>query len=301
MLRPRATPTALKKEQEWETAKLHLLKSTDEFEWFEYYYFQLIQQLRPFTSKGLVRNKTTAELKMRQALEALSLLGSPKLEQQIEYIKKLLDNGQLLHYMDQVPILHQQLQAWLEQDTIWLWMLYWQWEKKSYQTHSAKVRTRAKAEAIAARELLEEYYSQPTRLEESSQFQYIKEKVFGVLNEILQASSLVETFNSILRPFINSAKGQVSQEILNLVMFYHNHSVFKRGKRQQQAPIEILTGQRLQKSYIDLLMDKVEAAFKKYQVTSLKELKYSIGKEKTLNRKQVGQKSTQMQDTAVAA
>ncbi len=294
-------PTALKKEAEWEAAKLHVLKSTDEFEWFKHYYFKLIQQLRPFTSQGLPRDKTVAELEMRQALEALSLLCLPKLEQQIAFIKNLLDNGQLLHYIDQVPLLYQQLQGFLDQDTIWLWVLYWQWEKKSYQTHSPKVGARAKQEATAARELLKEYYLQSSQLEECSQFELTKEKAFSVLNEIVQASSLVETFNSILRPFINSAKGQVSQELLNLVMFYHNHRIFKRGKRQHQAPIEILTGQKLQKSWIDLLMQKVEDAFEKYQVTSLKELKQSIEKEKMQSFLPIEQKPPQNQEADIAA
>ena len=242
-----------------------------------------------------------AELKMRAALEAFSLMDLPKLNQQIQFIENLLDSGQLLHYMDQVPAFYQELQNWLEPDTVWLWMLYWQWQKKSYQTHSVKVRQRAKSEANAARELLEEYYAQSAQLEEDKPFENTKGKVFGVLSEIVQASSLVESFNSILRPFINSAKGQVSQELLNLVMFYHNHRVFKRGKRQVQAPVEILTGQKLQKSWIDLLMDKVEEAFKKHQVASLKELKHCIEQEKIQSAQQIGQKNTQKQDSALAA
>ena len=100
----------------------------------------------------------------------------------------------------------------------------------------------------------------------------LRTKVFKTLDQIVQASSLVETFNSILKPFIKSARGQVSQELLNLVKFYHNHRVFKRGKRKDKAPVEILTGQRLHKHYIELLMDKIKEAFTKYEVCSLKQL-----------------------------
>ena len=82
----------------------------------------------------------------------------------------------------------------------------------------------------------------------------------------------MEAFNSILKPFINSARGQVSQSLLNLVKFHHNNTIFKRGKRQGAAPIELLTGQPLEKHWIDLLMDKIENAFEQHQVTSLKEL-----------------------------
>lgn len=46
---------------------------------------------------GLVRDKATAQLKMEQALEALGLLSFPKMEEHLDYIKKLLDNGQLIN------------------------------------------------------------------------------------------------------------------------------------------------------------------------------------------------------------
>jgi len=56
-------------------------------------------------------------------------------------------------------------------------------------------------------------------------------------------------------------------------MFFHNHRVFnKRCKRGGKAPIELLTGQSLEKNYMDLIMDIVQQAFEKYQVCSLKEL-----------------------------
>lgn len=264
--------TALKREKEWEAAKIELLQAIDCLEWFDEYYFKLIQQLRPFTSKGLPRNKEKAEMIMKQSLEALTLLAFPNLEKELNHIEGLLANGQLLHFLNQVPTIHQNLQQVIRQETSWLWMLYWQWDKKSYQTHSPKVQQRAKSEALAAKELLTEYYQQLAGHKNLSQFEDIRKKVFSALNEIVQASSLVETFNSILKPFINSARGQVSQQLLNLVRFYHNHRVFKRGKRQNSAPIELLTGVDLDKSWLDLLMDMLKAAFEQQQVVSLKQL-----------------------------
>lgn len=293
--------TALKKEQEWEDAKKKTLELTDELDWFKEHYFKLIQQIRPFTSMGLIRDKTTAKLKMEEALEALELLSFPKMNEHVAYIKKLLDNGQLLHYMDQVPVLHQQLQFVLEPETSWLWMLYWQWDKKSYQTHSPKVQQRAKQEADAAKQLLQEHYQQVADNEELSKFEDIEKIVFSTLNQIVQASSLVETFNSILRPYINSARGQVSQELLNLVKFRHNHRVFKRGKRKGKAPIELLTGVELEKSWIDLLMDKVKAAFEQHQVSSLKELNLILCEEKKATIRQLEQQVAPQQPLAAAA
>ena len=61
--------------------------------------------------------------------------------------------------------------------------------------------------------------------------------------------------NSLIRPYLNSSKGQITQETLNLIMFYHNHRRYKSGRRQGKAPIELLTGEALQGDWIDLLIE----------------------------------------------
>jgi hypothetical protein len=87
--------------------------------------------------------------------------------------------------------------------------------------------------------------------------------VFEKLDQVVKASSLVEMVNSLIRPYLNSSKGQITQETLNLIMFYHNHRRYKSGKRQGKAPIELLTGESLQGDWVDLLMQhKREASTK---------------------------------------
>jgi len=273
--------TALAKEIEWEAAKQATLQAKDRLEWFDYYYFRMLQQLRPFTSKGLPRDKAAAEQVIQESLEALALLQVDKLQKHLNHIEKLLHSGELFHFLAQVLLLHQQLQPILSSETSWLWMLYWQWDKKAQQTHSAKVLKNAKEQALAAQQLLEEHYQVPLLKvsQESSAlngFEEIKTIVFDTLNQIVQASSLVETFNSILKPFINSARGQISQEMLNLVKFKHNYSRFKRGKRKGKAPIELFTDKPLDKKWTELLMEKVQAAFIQHNTSSLKQLHQTI-------------------------
>jgi hypothetical protein len=83
--------------------------------------------------------------------------------------------------------------------------------------------------------------------------------VFDQLDSIIRASSLVEMVNGLIRPYLNSCKGHVTQEMLNLIMFYHNHHRYKSGKRKGKAPIELLTGQALQSDWVDLLLHQVAA------------------------------------------
>ena len=74
------------------------------------------------------------------------------------------------------------------------------------------------------------------------EFDTLKTLVFDKLDTLVRASSLVEMVNGLIRPSCNSCTGQITQEALNLIMFYHNHHRYKSGKRQGKAPIELLTG-----------------------------------------------------------
>jgi hypothetical protein len=91
------------------------------------------------------------------------------------------------------------------------------------------------------------------------EFDPLKALVFDKLDTIVRASSLVEMVNSLIRPYLNSCKGQITQETLNLIMFYHNHRRYKSGKRQGKAPLELLTGKPLEAPWWELLRRQVNA------------------------------------------
>lgn len=86
----------------------------------------------------------------------------------------------------------------------------------------------------------------------------VKALVFDKLDSIVRASSLVEMVNSLIRPYLNSCKGQISQQSLNLIMFYHNHRPYKSGKRKGKAPIELLTGKPLEAPWWELLRQQIK-------------------------------------------
>ncbi len=92
------------------------------------------------------------------------------------------------------------------------------------------------------------------------QFAALKVLVFERLDSIVKASSLVEMVNSLIRPYLNSCRGQITQETLNLIMFYHNHRRYKGGKREGKAPLELLTGETLEADWVDLLIQHQQAA-----------------------------------------
>lgn len=281
-----------KQREKYEIACFNTIKAIDELEWFEEHYFNILRQFRPFTTNGEPRNKAAAVLAVEQSIEALKLLSSLHLTKPLIHIEKLLKEGLLFKFLDKIPSLYEQLGQIVGRETQWLWALNWQWQKKARQTHSPKVQQYAKQEAHAAQQLLEEYYANSSSIQELKPFeqqdyQTIYPKIMIVLEQIVQSSALVETFNSILKPFINSARGQLTQSLLNLVMFYHNHRQFQRGLRKGKAPIELLTGLPLTQSWIDIVMDKIKAAFEHFDLKSLKNLHH-------LSNQQVSEKQNQL-------
>ena len=57
----------------------------------------------------------------------------------------------------------------------------------------------------------------------------------------------------VLRPYLNGSRNQVTQEFLNLFMFYHNHRRYHAGKRKGKTPMELLTGKPQKEDWITLL------------------------------------------------
>ena len=67
----------------------------------------------------------------------------------------------------------------------------------------------------------------------------LREQVASTLDGLVRSSSLVETANSWLRPYLNTRKG-VSQPFLDLIRLYRNTRTYRRGKRKGHAPFELL-------------------------------------------------------------
>src|SRR6266446_2759957 len=83
----------------------------------------------------------------------------------------------------------------------------------------------------------------------------IRKAVEETLDAEVRSSSLVENINSALRPLLATCRGQVDQELLELFAYVHNHRRFVRGKRAGKAPIEILTGKEMAKTWLDSLLE----------------------------------------------
>ena len=231
----------------------------EQLELFQWLYHHLRQQFRVVCSDGRLRDRTTAEQEAQAALELMLDLDMD-LTDIVHKTKLLLPD--LFLFLDQAKDVVKQLQKSIPSYVLPFWMVYWQFKRSLMNIKDTKARKRLIERFQWLEEVLKAYY-----VESPKEYLIEQAMVFAQLNTIVQASSMVESVNARIRPFIQEMRGQISQEMLNSFMFFYNHRRFLRGKRKGKAPIELLTGQDLPKNqdWLDLLMLKV---YPKYAVAA---------------------------------
>jgi hypothetical protein len=163
----------------------------------------------------------------------------------------------------QVESIHAELLELMPQQIVDALVLAWHHDHLSYQSHGKKKHHHQRESQHwldFAEGLLDD------------QFDTLKGLVFEKLDAVVKASSLVEMVNSLIRPYLSSCKGQITQESLNLIMFYHNHRRYRSGRRKGKAPIELLTGEDLQADWVELLIQHKQEASQDAATTSISAL-----------------------------
>ena len=225
-------------------------KAIDLYDNFSYLYRELIHQLNTFDSAGNLRPHDRAEENIRVALDLMESLEHNAINKEIATIRKALPD--LLTYFDYAELSLRACQKLTtNEDALKTLCLAWQWNKVVIKSKH----TGRKHKAIEQRDLnleLAELF-----IENVDKFKKIKKRIYEELDQIIQASSMVECINSLLRPYLNSSKNQVTQEFLNTFMFYHNHRRYHAGKRKGKTPMEILTNKEQKEDWITLLQQEV--------------------------------------------
>jgi hypothetical protein len=84
-----------------------------------------------------------------------------------------------------------------------------------------------------------------------------RKEMVEALDAAVRSASLSEHVNAALRPMLETCRGQVDQPMLDLFAYGHNHRRFMRGKRVGKAPIEILTGKEMEKTWLTSLLETI--------------------------------------------
>ena len=208
---------------------------------------QLLQEaLQLCTPQGKPRTKAGVRSELTMLLHLLEELDSGAMGTILTPIRAHLDD--IVVPYEQAEMMYAQLLERMPQQVLDALMVAWHHEHLSHQCLAKQKRYhhRERQQWLDVADGLLEQDIEP-----------LQTLVFDQLDSIIRASSLVEMVNGLIRPYLHSCKGHVTQEMLNLIMFYHNHHRYKSGKRKGKAPIELLTSQALQSDWVDLLLRQV--------------------------------------------
>jgi len=221
------------------------------YENFLYLYTHIIKELQPFHSDGKLRDRVSSKANIEIALQLIKSLENGQINTQVASIERILP--ELLNYFDEAKrAIERCKKLGIDSEIITILSLAWQWNKAEIKAKKEERRKSAKAEYL--------FYIEYAKDSLGDTFEELKIAVFDELDNIIQASSMVENINSILRPYLNQSKNQITQEFLNLFAFYHNHRRYKAGKRKGKTPMEMLTGKRQNKDWVEILTDFIETA-----------------------------------------
>ncbi len=216
------------------------------YEIYKFLYHCIINHLQVFDKDGNPCDRKNAEENIRVALDYMIGLPVNKIKKEINTIYNLLDD--LLEYSDTAGKVVRELNTMsIPRYIIQAFSLAWQARKNAVK---AKKSERRKYFVNKEKEQLE-----MIRMILGNDFETVKTTVFFELDKIIQSSAIVENINSIVRTFLNTSRNRINQEILNLIMFYHNHRRYKAGKKKGKTPMELLTQIKQVKDWLEMLMD----------------------------------------------
>lgn len=239
-----------KKIQKYEEAAAEAEKKIDEYETFHFLYISIIKELEIFDKNGELKDKEEVRQNIITALDLLEEMGNKSIIKSVEKVRRNLPD--LLNYFDIAKSVKTKLSkiVSIDKDILNCLFIAWQYRKNSIKSKSPQ-RQKYYTEK---QEIMLEIVRDAT----GEDYELIKEYVFKELSTIVQSSSLVECINSILRPYLNCSKNQITQEMLNLIMFYHNHRRYTDGTRKGSTPKELLTEKKQDKDWIEILLEIIE-------------------------------------------
>jgi hypothetical protein len=218
------------------------------YELFNWLYQCLLNCFECFDHQGKLKAEEQVIGDFETALTCIESLGHKKINEEIKSIHAC--KGNLFYFMEVAKKIVAKLSETIDSENLQDLCLAWQINKRVVKI---KHHTDLRNKYIRRRNHILNGVEKRLGIT----YEKTKNETEISLDNIVQSSAAVECINSLLRPYLNTCKNQVSQEFLNLFMFYHNHRRFNAGKRKDKTPFEIATGTVQEKDWIALLLEKV--------------------------------------------
>ncbi len=277
MNKAKSKSVQVKKIQQYEAAKKQSERLINLYEDYKFWYHLAIDQFAIFDEKGRLKTSVEALENLQLAMKEVQLLEwkncglsshKAKLEQHCATISSL--ENDLFYFLEHAksiiePLLNQA--NTMEKEVIYSLCQAFQHGKNYRKVKSPKAKKyhqyKEREQLIVAQIQFEESFETihleqkiPLKQVQNLFFAFYK-KVYNQLDTIVQASSMVETINSIVRSYFNVSKNQVNQAQLNLIAFYHNHRKYTQGKRKGFSPMELFTGEKQTEDWLDILLSNI--------------------------------------------
>ena len=241
----RSEPVRTKRRESYEAAQVEAEEKIRRYDNFSYLWAELRQALELFDSGGRIPDLASRQAEMEAMLGLMRELGCEQLNQELSSFAAGLES--YWGYYQRAEEVYQGLLKRYPQAVVEALACGWQLHRQATNSKDYGVRKRLMQEAGF-------YYDYAASLLPAAS-EAIKQEVVEALDAEVRSSSLVENVNSALRPLLETCRGQVAQEMLELFAYVHNHRRFVRGKRAGKAPIEILTGKEMEKTWLESLLE----------------------------------------------
>ena len=200
--------------------------------------------LEPFDEQGRLLDLAQRQAEIGAVLELLASLGSTSLAAEVKSLAAGLAG--YWGYYERLATVYEALCEQHPPAVVAALACGWQRERQATNSKDYGVRKRWQQAAQA-------HYDEAARLAPEDAVAR-QQAVVEACSAEVRSSSLIENVNSALRPLLETSRGQVRQETLDLFAFVHNRQRFQRGQRAGRAPLEILTGEVLEQSWLEELL-----------------------------------------------
>ena len=230
-----------------EAAKAEAAEQIRRYDDFCYLWAALRQALELFDEQGMIPELIWRKAEIEAIVTLMNELDGVRLHQDLASV-----TSGLAGYWGYYQRAEQVLQAFLRRyprEVVQALACGWQLERQATNSKAYGIRKRLAQDAKF-------YFSYAAALlPEVSEA--LQKEMSAALDAEVRSSSLIENVNSTLRPLLETCRGQVAQQILDLFAYVHNHRRFVRGKRAGKAPIEILTGKEMAKTWLTSLLETI--------------------------------------------
>jgi hypothetical protein len=243
----RSEEVITKRSAAYEAAKVEAEEQIRQYDNFCYLWTALRHALELFDEQGVIPELTFRQAEIEAIVQLMDELACAPLHQALASFTSGLEG-----YWGYYQRAEQVFQAFLRRyprEVVQALACGWQLARQATNSKAYGMRQRLAQDA-------EFYFSYAATLLPEAAEELQKEMVEALDAEV-RSSSLIENVNSTLRPLLETCRGQVAQQMLNLFAYVHNHRRFVRGKRAGKAPIEILTGQEMVKTWLTSLLEAI--------------------------------------------